>query len=73
MVQKKDDSISPKYHELSIRLDEVVAKLQDPNVNVDDAVAHYEEAVELIGKLEQCLEQAQNQIREITGKFTKDV
>jgi exodeoxyribonuclease VII small subunit len=73
MVRKKDDSVSPKYHELSIRLDEVVAKLQDPNVDVDSAVTYYEEAVELIGKLEECLEQAQNQVREISGKFTKDV
>jgi exodeoxyribonuclease VII small subunit len=72
MAQKKDDTTTAKYHELAARLEEAVVKLQDPNVDVDAAVTYYEEAVELIEKLERCLEQAQNQVREITAKFTKD-
>jgi exodeoxyribonuclease VII small subunit len=72
MAKKDDGSISPKYHELSVRLDEVTAKLQDPDIDVDDAVKYYEEAVDLIAKLEECLEQAQNQITEVSSKFMKD-
>lgn len=67
--KKSDDDISPKYHELNQRLEEVIAKLEDPNVDVDDAVKYYEEAAGLIERMENCLEDAQNEVHEITKRF----
>lgn len=66
------DDASLKYHELNQRLDTVIAKLEDPNVDVDDAVKYYEEAVDLIGKLEECLENAENQINKVSARFSKE-
>ena len=72
MPQKKTDNTPETYHELSIRLDSVVAKLQDPTIDVDEAVTYYEEAVDLIDQLERSLERAQNQINEISRRFNAD-
>lgn len=56
---------APSYQALSNQLDEVVAKLQDPEVNIDDAVKYYETALGLIEKLEAYLEAAENRVREL--------
>lgn len=66
------EDVSPKYHELNQRLDVVISKLEDPNVDVDDAVRYYEEAVDLIGQLEKCLEDAENQVNKISARFSKE-
>lgn len=50
------------YQELSLELDEVLAKLQQPDVRVDEAVKLYEQGLKLIEQLEQHLEQAENKI-----------
>lgn len=53
------------YQALRERLDEVVLKLQDPECDVDEAVDLYEQALILIGKLEQHLEKAENRITKV--------
>ena len=50
------------YQGLSLELDEVLAKLQQPDVRVDEAVKLYEQGLKLIEQLEQHLEQAENKI-----------
>ncbi len=60
------------YQELSLRLDGLVAKLQDPEVPLDDATRYYEQAMELIAKLEQHVTLAENQVREIRARFSKE-
>jgi exodeoxyribonuclease VII small subunit len=59
MAQKKD---SPDYQALSLALDEVLAKLQQPEVQVDEAVALYQEGLRLVNQLEAHLQQAENTI-----------
>jgi exodeoxyribonuclease VII small subunit len=53
------------YQELSIELDEVLAKLQQPNVQVDDAVKLYEQGLALIEQLEKQLATAENTIEKL--------
>lgn len=59
------------YKELEQRLDELVAKLQDPGVSIDHATQYYEQALKLISKMEKQLEQAENQVYEIRAQFAK--
>ncbi len=58
MVDMKQDS----YQLLNQRLEEVLDKLQAPDVQVDEAVKLYEEGLSLVTKLEKYLEQAENTI-----------
>ncbi|HSD55607.1 MAG TPA: exodeoxyribonuclease VII small subunit [Candidatus Saccharimonadales bacterium] len=53
------------YQTLSIELDEVLAKLQQPGVRVDEAVKLYEQGLELIELLEKHLQQAENKIEKL--------
>lgn len=53
------------YQALSLELDEVLAKLQEPNVQVDAAVKLYEQGLELIGQLEKQLATAENKIEQL--------
>ena len=53
------------YQALSLELDEVLAKLQQPNVRVDEAVKLYEQGLKLIEELEEHLQQAENKIEKL--------
>ncbi|MET1033392.1 MAG: exodeoxyribonuclease VII small subunit [Candidatus Saccharimonadales bacterium] len=53
------------YQALSLELDEVLAKLQQPDVQVDQAVKLYEQGLALIDQLETHLEQAENTIEKL--------
>jgi exodeoxyribonuclease VII small subunit len=53
------------YQTLSLELDEVLAKLQQPDIHVDEAVALYERGLRLIEQLEQHLQQAENKIEKL--------
>jgi len=53
------------YQTLSLELDEVLAKLQQPGVQVDEAVALYEQGLQLINRLEDQLQQAENTIERL--------
>jgi exodeoxyribonuclease VII small subunit len=53
------------YQELNLELDEVLAKLQQPNVQVDDAVKLYEQGLALIEQLEKQLATAENTIEKL--------
>lgn len=69
MAQKSE---TKSYAELSSELDDVIAKLQDPDVAVGDATNYYEQAMMLIRQLEKHLDQAENHIKKINAKFAKD-
>lgn len=62
-------SASSSYNDLSQRLDATIDKLQDPNLDIDDAVKCYEEAVGIIEQLEQHLERSQNEVRTLKSRF----
>jgi exodeoxyribonuclease VII small subunit len=50
------------YQTMSAQLEMVLAKLQSPDVHVDEAVRLYEEGLQLVAALEIHLQQAQNKI-----------
>ncbi|MBX6334046.1 exodeoxyribonuclease VII small subunit [Candidatus Saccharibacteria bacterium] len=53
------------YQTLNQRLEEVLAKLQAPDVQVDEAVQLYAEGLTLVSELEKHLEQAKNKIEKL--------
>lgn len=56
------------YQTLNRQLDEVLAKLQAPDVQVDEAVQLYEAGLKLIAELEKHLKQAENKIEKLKLK-----
>ena len=61
--------MAPKdYQALSEQLETVLAKLQAPDVRVDEAVKLYEEGLKLIAALEKHLEQAENKIEKLKSQ-----
>jgi exodeoxyribonuclease VII small subunit len=60
MATKKTD-----YQQLSLELDEVLAKLQQPDIQVDEAVRLYEQGLQLVSQLETHLQQAENKIEQL--------
>ncbi|HSX29142.1 MAG TPA: exodeoxyribonuclease VII small subunit [Candidatus Saccharimonadales bacterium] len=68
MAKKTED-----YQTLSAELDGVLTALQDPEVQVDQAVALYEKGLELIAKLESYVAGAENTIQklQLQAKATK--
>ena len=57
------------YRELSAELDEVLLKLQDPELDIDEATKAYETGLKLIRQLEDHLQKAENQIQTIHAQF----
>ena len=53
------------YQTLSEQLEAVLAKLQNPDIHVDQAVQLYQHGLELIAALEEHLQQAQNKIEQL--------
>ncbi len=56
---------SQNYQQLSEKLDELLAKLQNPDVDVDEALKLYEQGQVIIKKLEDYLKTAENKLKHI--------
>ena len=65
-------SNQPTYQDLSVQLDDVLARLQQPDVQVDEAVKLYEQGLTLITQLETHLAQAENKIEQLKLKAVSD-
>lgn len=53
------------YQTLNLELDEVLSKLQRPDIHVDEAVALYEQGLKLISSLEKQLGEAETKIEKL--------
>jgi exodeoxyribonuclease VII small subunit len=53
------------YQTLSAQLDDVLAKLQQPDIGVDEAVQLYEQGLKLIKQCESQLTVAENKIEKL--------
>lgn len=60
------------YQTLSAELDAIMAELQKDNLDVDEALKHYERGLELVKELESYLQNAENKITELKATFTKE-
>lgn len=67
-MAKKDTG----YQQLSLELDEILAQLQQPDIQVDTAVALYEKGLKLIEQLEAHLHQAENKIEQLKLAVSKE-
>ena len=59
------------YSKLSNDLDDIISKLQEGNLDIDEATKTYEIGMELIRKLEQHLKTVQNKVTKIKSNFDK--
>jgi exodeoxyribonuclease VII small subunit len=53
------------YQHLSVELDNVLAKLQAPDIQVDQAVSLYEQGMKLVAALEAHISQAENKLKKL--------
>lgn len=58
--------MSATYQDLRQQLDELVEKLQDEQLPVDEAAGLYEQALKLIAELQKHLDTAENKITKVT-------
>jgi exodeoxyribonuclease VII small subunit len=68
-VSAQSASDAETYQVLREQLDAAMLKLQDPECDVDQAVALYEQALAVISKLETHLQTAENRITKIQADF----
>lgn len=59
----------PNYQNMQSELDEIMIALQQPELDVDQAIEYYQRGLELIAELEDYLENAENKVKEIKAKF----
>ncbi|HET9098190.1 MAG TPA: exodeoxyribonuclease VII small subunit [Candidatus Saccharimonadales bacterium] len=57
------------YRSLKHELDEVMDRLQQEDIDLDEALALYERGNKLILKLEEYLQSAENSIKKIKAQF----
>lgn len=53
------------YQELKEQLDDVLARLQDPATEIDDAIKLHENGKKLLAELEAYLEKAEEKIKKV--------
>jgi exodeoxyribonuclease VII small subunit len=67
-TSKKTTKASKSYRELRAELDDVVLKLQDADIDVDQAADLYEQALKAADALETYLTEAENRIRKVKAE-----
>jgi exodeoxyribonuclease VII small subunit len=67
-MAKKEAEKSKSYRHMSDELAELMAWFESRDVDIDEAVNKYEQAMELIGQMEEYLKTAENKIRKVSLK-----
>ena len=60
---------TPNYEDLRSELDTILSELQKSDLDIDQALKHYERGLELIKRLEKYLSDAENTVRELKARF----
>ena len=61
---------NPKnYQQMSAELTEIIDWFESDDVNLDEAVVKYEQALKLTAEIESYLKTAENKIRRLNSKF----
>lgn len=63
---------SKNYQQMAEELAGLIEWFEGSEVNLDDAVAKYEQAMELLKQMEEYLKTAENKITKISAKFDGD-
>ncbi len=67
MTKAKADA--PSYQTLKTELDSVLMELQREDIDVDQAIVHYERGLQLVRQLEAYLSHADNKVKELKAAF----
>jgi exodeoxyribonuclease VII small subunit len=59
------------YKDLSAKLNAIIEWFEGDQVNLDEAVAKYEEANKLIEQMEDYLKTAENKVKKISAQFNQ--
>ncbi len=62
------DKATATYQEMTAQLEAILAKLQQPDIGIDEAVKLYEQGLKLVRALEKHLKQAENTITKLKLK-----
>jgi len=57
------------YRQLSEQLADILAWFESQDIDLDQAVAKYEQATQLLDQMERYLKNAENKVRKINAKF----
>ena len=57
------------YQALNAELEEILARLQSADLDIDEAVTAYERGMEIVKKLETYLKDAENKVTKIKATF----
>ncbi len=57
----------PNYEKLQEELETILSELQREDLDVDQALKHYERGLELVRQLEDYLKNAENKVRELSS------
>ena len=67
-MAKNDSANTATYQELSAELDQVLGKLQDTDVSVDDAAELYQRGLKLVRALEARIKETENKITKLRAQ-----
>ena len=67
MTKSKIATLS--YQTLKAELDTVLSELQREDLDVDQALKHYQQGLELVKQLESYLQAAENQVKQLKAGF----
>lgn len=68
MPKKSTTSSAKTYRQLQADLEDIIAKLQDSSIDVDEAVGLYSAGQEIVEALQAKLTAAKNKIKKLTPK-----
>jgi exodeoxyribonuclease VII small subunit len=60
------------YQQMAQELADLINWFESDDVNLDEAIVKYEQAIELLGQMENYLKTAENKIKKITAKFDQE-
>jgi exodeoxyribonuclease VII small subunit len=60
------------YQALTRELEQLLAELQQEDIDIDVALKHYERGLELVKQLEEYLNSAENKVKELKAKFGRE-
>jgi exodeoxyribonuclease VII small subunit len=63
---------SKTYRQMSDELAKLVEWFESEDINLDEAVGKYEQAMLLLDEMEKYLKTAENKVKKITEKFSDD-
>lgn len=67
-MAKSNASFQIDYQELSLKLESVIAKLQDEQTSIDESLKLYEQATNMVKELSDYLKTAENRLTSLSEK-----